>query len=191
MLMCMYMYTWLCSGIGSLHEIWWLNFGHQTCYKHRAVERLEKHSLTTCFLTWGFHSIRYVQYISVSVRVCVRVSVCARAHTFHLWGSVLVVRHCTCLKVFLRFRSSGENVSGHLVNSKKETKCPTTTQNSLLESVCSAIVYVLLLLLIHLSELASRQAFPLHKAVQWDGSVACTLTNPEYCQAILSFIIWY
>ena len=100
-----------------------------------------------------------------------------------------MVRHCTCLKVFLRFRSSGESVSGHLVNSKKGTKCPTTTQNSLPESVCSVIAYVLFLLLIHLPELASRQAFPLHKAVHWVGSVICTPTNPEYCQTFLSFTI--
>lgn len=46
--------------------------------------------------------------------------------------------------------------SGHVVNSKKGTKCPTTTQNSLPESVCTAIVYVLLLLIIRLNWLPDR-----------------------------------
>lgn len=59
------------------HVIWWLNFSHQTC---RAVKRLEKHSRTTCFLTWGFHSIRYVQYISVSVHMCVCMHTHVQAH---------------------------------------------------------------------------------------------------------------
>lgn len=101
------------------HVIWWLNFCHQTCYKHRAVERLQKHSLPTCFLTWRFHSLRYVQYISVSVCVCLCMHTCAQficENSFRWWD---IVRVWKCSPTF---RTSGENVvSGHVVNSKKGT----------------------------------------------------------------------